>query len=504
MKQFFIAHFKFVIGILIVVVASGAIWYIFSNTAPTLASYTVKQGNVISSVDILGTVSSSNSVDLSFQEAGQISKVYVKEGQSVKKGDSLASLDDSTEQAQLSQEKAILAAAQAKLDELQSGTRPEQLTLYSQQYDDASTALVVAMNNAYLKIQDALVNKTDTLFINGNTVNPTLNIPDPNFGQSDQTAIANERLVLWSALADWKNALATNTTSTDAIENLRTTTAKNISLAESFMNHLSEIVGGISTGDSGMNQNEINVDTSLVNGASQEVTGAANTESAADTAWSSAKNSLALQQAGSQSDDIEAQKDAVAQAQAQIDSAQIMIDHTTITAPFSGVIRNVIAESGMVVSPNVPVLSIINNGIMKINAYASETDVPNIQGNATATVALDAYGNGVKFPAQVTAIDTSETIINGAPSYHVTLYFTEPDSRIRAGMTGDVHVVSAEHDNVLEVPSRLVLGNNGNNFVLVQNDKKNIQRPVTLGVTGDDGMVEIVSGLNAGEKISNF
>jgi hypothetical protein len=141
---------------------------------------------------------------------------------------------------------------------------------------------------------------------------------------------------------------------------------------------------------------------------------------------------------------------------------------------------------------------------MKIDAYASETDVSQVQSNATTTVTLDSYGNGVTFPAKVTAVDTSETMSNGSPAYHITLYFTQPDARIRAGMTGNVLVVVAEHNNVVEVPSHLVLDDGGNNFVLVQNGGKSVKRPVVLGLSGNDGMVEIISGLNAGEKISDF
>ena len=503
-KKFFVTNLRFVVDVVIVLIAIGAVWYIFSNKAPTLGFYTVTRGNVISSDDIPGTVSASSSVDLSFQEAGQIEKVDVQEGQSVNAGDALVSLDDSTQQAQLSQEQAVLASAQAELAKLEEGTRPEQLAVYQQQYDNASAALTVAMNNAYLESQDAIVNKVDALFTNGDTVNPTLNIPDTYEGTSDQYAVNNERVAIGTALTDWKNTLSEAATATSSLDDARTATSNNIALAESFLNHLSVIVGNLSTGNSGLSQGEINTDTSLVNAASQEVTAAANTETTADSAWSSAQDSLTLAQAGSQSQDIEAQNDVVAEAQAAIDNAQIAIDHATIVAPFSGIVRNVTAKKGMVVSANMPVLSIINNGIMKFDAYASETDVPNIQNNATTTVTLDAYGDGVQFPAQTTAVDTSQTIINNSPAYHVTLYFTEPDDKILAGMTGDVHVITGEHNNVIEVPSHLVLDNNGNDFVLVQNNGKVTQQPVTLGIRGDDGVVEIVSGLNAGQNVVDF
>ena len=180
------------------------------------------------------------------------------------------------------------------------------------------------------------------------------------------------------------------------------------------------------------------------------------------------------------------------------------MDHATIVAPFSGIVRNVVAKSGMVVSVNVPVISIISNKIMKFDAYASETDAPKLQENATTPVTLDAYGESVKFMAHVNAINTSQTTINGSPAYHVTLYFTESDSRILAGMTGDVHVITGEHDNVVEVPDRLVLGGKDNSFVIVQNGGETVRIPVTLGIAGDDGMVKVVSGLDDGEKISDF
>ena len=51
----------------------------------------------------------------------------------------------------------------------------------------------------------------------------------------------------------------------------------------------------------------------------------------------------------------------------------------------------------------------------------------------------------------------------------VTLHFANPNSQIKDGMTGNVHIIEAEHDNVMEVPSNLVINNDDNYFVLVQN-----------------------------------
>src|SRR5271167_3822422 len=98
MKNFFITHVRIIVLLLIIVVASGTVWFLFSNAAPTLGTYTVTRGNIVSALDLPGTVSSSDSVSLSFQESGQIAQMYVREGQAVTAGEVLASLDDSNQE----------------------------------------------------------------------------------------------------------------------------------------------------------------------------------------------------------------------------------------------------------------------------------------------------------------------------------------------------------------------------------------------------------------------
>ncbi len=62
MKQFFINHIRFFVLLIVALFIGGGIWYIFSNTKPALGFYTVTRGNIISFLDIPGTVSSGNSV----------------------------------------------------------------------------------------------------------------------------------------------------------------------------------------------------------------------------------------------------------------------------------------------------------------------------------------------------------------------------------------------------------------------------------------------------------
>jgi len=100
-------------------------------------------------------------------------------------------------------------------------------------------------------------------------------------------------------------------------------------------------------------------------------------------------------------------------------------------------------------------------------------------------------------------VDAAQTQVNGSAAYLVTLHFTNPNSQIKDGMTGNVHIVEAEHDNVIEVPSDLVINNGNDYFVLMQNGKVAAQQPVTIGLVGAS-TTEITSGLSVGETINNF
>ncbi len=73
-----------------------------------------------------GTVAAVEPIDIYSQATGlQIRQVLVDEGDEIKDGQTLVLLDDAVQQAQLNQARAEVAQAEARLDELKAGTRPE-------------------------------------------------------------------------------------------------------------------------------------------------------------------------------------------------------------------------------------------------------------------------------------------------------------------------------------------------------------------------------------------
>ena len=109
-KRFFI-----LLGLLI---AAGATYYFFSSNSKQETTYlteSVTRGNVEKTVVASGSVESVNEVDVGAQASGKITKLYVKLGQEIKKGEMIADIDSTTQINTLNTKKAALVSYQAQL-----------------------------------------------------------------------------------------------------------------------------------------------------------------------------------------------------------------------------------------------------------------------------------------------------------------------------------------------------------------------------------------------------
>jgi HlyD family secretion protein len=86
--------------------------------------------------------------------AATVREIAVKEGQSVRKGDALLTLDGSVQRATAEQLQAQAEAARAALAELRAQPRPESLAVYSAQVDAAAAALKLSQDS-YSKLLGA-------------------------------------------------------------------------------------------------------------------------------------------------------------------------------------------------------------------------------------------------------------------------------------------------------------------------------------------------------------
>ena len=114
---------KFIIAIPVLIVIIGAI-------------ILIKNSSASKEVVITGIVES-KTVDIASKIAGRVEKINIKEGDTVKKGDTLAFLESKELSAKVEQAKSAVEAAKAKLALVKKGARDEEKQAALKMYDQA-------------------------------------------------------------------------------------------------------------------------------------------------------------------------------------------------------------------------------------------------------------------------------------------------------------------------------------------------------------------------------
>jgi len=111
------------------------------ETRRRIQTVTVERLTLPMTITANGTVQPERSVNVSPKNSGVLKQLLVKEGDRVKEGQILAYMDNSNFQGQLTQAKAQLASAQANLDKLLSGNRPQEIAQAKAQLTSAQANL---------------------------------------------------------------------------------------------------------------------------------------------------------------------------------------------------------------------------------------------------------------------------------------------------------------------------------------------------------------------------
>jgi multidrug efflux system membrane fusion protein len=185
------------------------------------------------------------------------------------------------------------------------------------------------------------------------------------------------------------------------------------------------------------------------------------------------------------------------------------IKNTVISAPFKGVLGEVLLEEGSVVAPGTPVAMLLNLDPILIQLYISEKDYGRVSLNNSAKV---RFSNDEKLSGNITFVSSIAD-----PKTHMFLVevsMENPDFKIPEGATAQVDIPTIDQKVHKINPSILSIDPDGNMAVKVINaDNKVESYPVKLAQSMND--VIWVTGLpdetiiidygsnfvNAGEKV---
>lgn len=503
-------RYKWLIAVALLIAGGSAYTATRPAPAPAFETAEAKRTDVVQEVSVTGRVETQSQVDLSFERGGRVSRVFHDVGGRVTRGAELVRLDASELDAQLAQANANIAFEVARLEEITRGTREEDIRVAEARVASAASSVVDArnslidkMSDALTKGDDALFNKTDHLFDNPRTSNPQIRFP-----------ISDQKLefAIESARVDMTSSQATLTViEADAHDSALAVRAYLEGL-RAYLDKLASAINSVSP-SSAVSQASIDswkADVSTartnVNAALTGLVGAAEKSNIAESALVVAKEELAAKRAGALPETIAAQEAKIVAMQAQSTGLRAQIAKMSLIAPISGVVTKQEAKVGETVSANQTIVVLASDGKFKIEANIPEVDVAKIKKSDRARVTLDAYGSDAIFDAEVSLIDPAETIVQGVPTYKVTLVFLLEDVRIKKGMTANIDISTATREGVIAVPSRSIATNGSGKFVKVL--RPGMMEPeevkVETGLRGSDGLVEILEGLSEGDKVVTF
>lgn len=174
----------------------------------------------------------------------------------------------------------------------------------------------------------------------------------------------------------------------------------------------------------------------------------------------------------------------------------------TIAAPMDGVVSKLDTRIGETVTVGNAIARVSAGDGLRIEAQIPESDVVKIKIGMPAVATFDALTRNDVFKIDVLSIDPASTVTQDVVSYKTTFTIENPDERLKEGMTANVDIETASAHGVLTVPFRAVTKEGQKSSVEVKRAPGQYERvDVTLGLEGDEGLIEVKSGLKEGDEV---
>ena len=200
-------------------------------------------------------------------------------------------------------------------------------------------------------------------------------------------------------------------------------------------------------------------------------------------------------------------------AKAAIVAADVALENTLIRAPFDGTVLTKNADVGEMVAPMAAsvssrsaVVTIADMRSLEVEADVSESNIERITPNQACEITLDAYPE-IRYRGFVSKI--IPTADRAKATVMVKVRFASYDGRVLPEMSAKVlfltksaEAAQANAKSLLTVAASAVVSRNGKRLTFMVRDDKAVETPVTIGKEMG-ALVEVTSGLSAGEKVVN-
>lgn len=400
------------VALVVALVAAGGVWYWGDRAnAAEYMTAKVERGSLRNTVTATGTLQAVTTVQVGSQASGTISALYADFNSTVKKGQLLAQLDPSVTQAQVQQARANLAQAQAQLQQARAAVGQSQAGVAQSRAGITDARAKAAAAGSTTQNQQAGVSAAEA-----NVAVLKAQLDDA------QSVLKQEQSLLQSGVISQREYLTAQTS--------------------------------YKTAEARYNQAVAQLRMAQVSAQSSASAGQTQAAAAIEQAQAQAQQSQgSVVGAQAQVQNAAAQ---VEQARAALQLAEINLQHTTITSPIDGVVvsRDVNVGQTVAASLSAPTLFTIAQDLtqMQVIANIDQADIGLVEQAKSVAFTVDAFP-GEEFKGAIQQMRLNPVNVQNVVTYNVVIDVSNPEQKLKPGMTADLTVTIDERNDVLKVPN---------------------------------------------------
>jgi HlyD family secretion protein len=209
-------------------------------------------------------------------------------------------------------------------------------------------------------------------------------------------------------------------------------------------------------------------------------------------------------------EELEAAENNMALIKEGVSKASGKVTNTIVRSTIDGMILDIpVKEGGSVIESNnfnegTTIASIADMGEMIFDGKVDESEVGKIRPNMPLILTIGALDT-VKFDASLEYIAPKGVKENGAIQFQIKAKVNlQKDVFLRAGYSSTADIVLAKRDKVMALPEAVLQFENGKTFVEVETTSQVFEKRFIQTGLSDGINIEILSGINKGDKIKNI
>jgi HlyD family secretion protein len=401
-----------VVGLAVALVALAGFWFYGDRAnAAEYMTARVERGNLRNTVTATGTLQAVTTVQVGSQASGTISALYADFNSTVKKGQVIAQLDPSVTQAQVQQARANLQQAEAQLQSARAAV--------SQSHAGVAQSRA-GITDAQAK---ALAAGTTTQNQQAGVSAAEANVAVLKAQLDDAASFLRQEQTLLQGGVIAQRELETAQTSYKTAE-----ARYNQAVAQLKMAQLS----------------------------AQSASSAGQTQADAQVQQAQAQAQQSQGQVAGAQAQVQNAAAQVQQARAALQLAELNLSHTTITSPIDGVVvsRDVNVGQTVAASLSAPTLFTIAQDLtqMQVIANIDQADIGLVEQAKSVSFTVDAFPSE-EFKGAIQQMRLNPVNVQNVVTYNVVIDVSNPEQKLKPGMTANLTVTIDERNDVLKVPN---------------------------------------------------